>query len=99
MLAPPRRDVWIGALVTGLLWKGALEAFSWYLRDLTRLTRVNGSIAVVIVFGIVSGLAAIRDTLIDEMGGFKPTGVTKPIPIPRATSDSRSSESSASTAI
>jgi membrane protein len=44
------RDVWTGALVTGLLWKGALEAFSWYLRDLTRLTRVNGSIAVVIVF-------------------------------------------------
>src|SRR5438034_5687847 len=44
------RDVWIGALVTGLLWKGALEAFSWYLRDLTRLTRVNGSIAVVVVF-------------------------------------------------
>jgi membrane protein len=44
------RDVWIGALVTGLLWKGALEAFSWYLRDLTRLTKVTGSIAVVIAF-------------------------------------------------
>ena len=44
------RDVWIGALVTGLLWKGALEAFSWYVRDMTRFTRVNGSIAVVIVF-------------------------------------------------
>ena len=44
------RDVWIGALVTGLLWKGALEAFSWYVRDMTRFTRVNGSIAVVVVF-------------------------------------------------
>jgi membrane protein len=44
------RDVWIGALVTGLLWKGALEAFSWYVRDMSRFTRVNGSIAVVIVF-------------------------------------------------
>jgi membrane protein len=44
------RDVWIGALVTGLLWKGALEAFSWYLRDLTRLTKVTGSIAVVVAF-------------------------------------------------
>jgi membrane protein len=44
------RDVWIGAVVTGLLWKGALEAFSWYLRDMSRFTRVNGSIAVVVVF-------------------------------------------------
>jgi membrane protein len=44
------RDVWIGALVTGLLWKGALEAFSWYMRDMNRFTRVNGSIAAVVVF-------------------------------------------------
>jgi membrane protein len=44
------RDVWIGALVTGLLWKGALEAFSWYMRDMNRFSRVNGSIAAVVVF-------------------------------------------------
>lgn len=44
------RDVWIGALVTGLLWKGALEAFSWYMSDMSRFTRVNGSIAAVVVF-------------------------------------------------
>jgi membrane protein len=44
------RDVWIGALVTGLLWKGALEGFSWYMHDMTRFTRVNGSIAAVVVF-------------------------------------------------
>jgi membrane protein len=44
------RDVWIGALVTGLLWKGALEAFSWYIRDMSRFARVNGSIAAVVVF-------------------------------------------------
>jgi membrane protein len=44
------RDVWVGALVTGLLWKGALEALSWYMRDMTRFTRVNGSIAAVVVF-------------------------------------------------
>ena len=44
------RDVWIGALVTGLLWKGTLEVFSWYMRDMTRFTRVNGSIAAVVVF-------------------------------------------------
>jgi membrane protein len=44
------RDVWVGAVVTGLLWKGGLEAFSWYVRDMSRFTRVNGSVAVVIVF-------------------------------------------------
>jgi membrane protein len=44
------RDVWIGAVVTGLLWKGALEGFSWYMRDMHRFSRVNGSIAAVVVF-------------------------------------------------
>jgi membrane protein len=44
------RDVWIGALVTGLLWKGALEGFSWYMRDMSRFRQVNGSIAAVVVF-------------------------------------------------
>jgi membrane protein len=44
------RDVWIGALVTGLLWKGALEGFSWYMRDMSRFTRVTGSVTVVVVF-------------------------------------------------
>jgi len=44
------RDVWIGALVTGLLWKVALEGFSWYVRDMTRFRQVNGSIAAVVVF-------------------------------------------------
>lgn len=44
------RDVWIGAFLTGLLWKGVLEAFSWYMRDMSRFTRVNGSIAAVVVF-------------------------------------------------
>jgi len=44
------RDVWIGAFITGLLWKGVLEGFSWYMRDMTRFTRVNGSIAAVVVF-------------------------------------------------
>ena len=36
--------------MTGLLWKGALEAFSWYVGDMSRFTRINGSIAVVVVF-------------------------------------------------
>ena len=44
------RDVWIGAFLTGLLWKGVLYGFSWYIRDMGRFTRVNGSIAAVVVF-------------------------------------------------
>jgi membrane protein len=44
------RDVWVGAFLTGLLWKGALEAFAWYIRDMSRFTRVNGSIGAVVVF-------------------------------------------------
>jgi membrane protein len=44
------RDVWVGALVTGLAWRGALFGFSWYVKDLTRFTNVHGSIAAVVVF-------------------------------------------------
>ena len=44
------RDVWIGALLTGILWRIALEAFSWFFRDMTRLSRINGSIGAVVVF-------------------------------------------------
>ena len=53
------RDVWIGALITGLLWKGVLEAFSWYMRDMTRFARVNGSIAAVVVFLVWVYLQAV----------------------------------------
>jgi membrane protein len=44
------RDVWIGALLTGVLWTGAIEALSWFLRDMTRLSRVNGSVAAAVAF-------------------------------------------------
>jgi membrane protein len=44
------RDVWIGAVFTGLLWKVTLEGFAWFMRDMTQFTRVNGSIAAVVVF-------------------------------------------------
>jgi membrane protein len=43
------RDVWVGAILTGLLWRGAFEGFSWYLRDLSRFS-VHGSIAAVVAF-------------------------------------------------
>jgi membrane protein len=44
------RDVWVGAVLTGLLWRGALFAFSWYVRDMSRFSNVHGSIAAVVVF-------------------------------------------------
>jgi len=44
------RDVWVGALLTGLLWKMTLEGFAWFMRDMSQFTRVNGSIAAVVVF-------------------------------------------------
>ncbi|MEW6320297.1 MAG: YihY/virulence factor BrkB family protein [Acidobacteriota bacterium] len=44
------RDVWPGAIMTGLLWNGGLELFSWYARDLSRLSLIHGSIATVVVF-------------------------------------------------
>jgi membrane protein len=44
------RDVWAGAILTGLLLRGVLEAFSFYVRDLSRLNAIHGSIAAVIVF-------------------------------------------------
>jgi membrane protein len=53
------RDVWIGAFLTGLLWKGGLLAFSWYMRDMSRFTRVNGSIAAVVVFLVWVYLQAV----------------------------------------
>jgi membrane protein len=43
------RDVWVGAVLTGLLWRGALSGFSFYVRDLSRFS-VHGSIAAVVVF-------------------------------------------------
>ena len=43
------RDVWVGAILTGLLWRGALALFSAYVRDLSRFS-VHGSIAAVVVF-------------------------------------------------
>jgi membrane protein len=53
------RDVWIGAIVTGLLWRGALEGFSWYVRDMSRYRAVHGSIAAVVVFLVWAYTSAV----------------------------------------
>ncbi len=52
------RDVWVGAVLTGLLWRGALAGFSLYVRDLSRFN-VHGSIAAVVVFLIWIYISAV----------------------------------------
>jgi membrane protein len=44
------RDVWVGAVITGLLWRLALGGFSLYVRDISRYENIHGSIAAVVVF-------------------------------------------------
>src|SRR5690606_37667738 len=44
------RDVWVGAILTGLLWRAAFAGFSWYIGASGRLTLIHGSIAAVVVF-------------------------------------------------
>jgi membrane protein len=52
------RDVWVGAVVTGLLWRAALAGFSIYVRDLSRFS-VHGIIAAVVVFLIWIYISAV----------------------------------------
>ena len=44
------RDVWLGAILTGLLWRGALTGFSLYVRDMSRFDSIHGTVAGVVVF-------------------------------------------------
>ena len=52
------RDVWVGAILTGLLWRLALAGFSRYVRDLNRFS-VHGSIAAVVVFLVWVYISAV----------------------------------------
>jgi len=53
------RDVWVGAILTGVLWRLAFDGFSWYVSVNSRLTEINGSVATVIVFLLWIYLSAI----------------------------------------
>ena len=44
------RDVWVGAVLTGLLWRAAGSGFSWYVRHSPTLRDFQGSITTVVVF-------------------------------------------------
>ena len=44
------RDVWVGAALTGALWRVAFDGFSWYIGANTSMAMIHGSIAAVVVF-------------------------------------------------
>jgi membrane protein len=44
------RDVWVGAVLTGVLWRIAFDGFSWYIGRSGSLRMIHGSIAAVVVF-------------------------------------------------
>lgn len=52
------RDVWPGAVLTAVLWRGAYEGFSWYVRSWARAS-VHGSIATVVWFLIWIYISAV----------------------------------------
>jgi membrane protein len=45
------RDVWVGAVLTGALWRIAFDGFSWYVKhNSSHLDEIHGSIAAVVIF-------------------------------------------------
>ena len=44
------RDVWVGAILTGALWRFAFDGFSWYLGRNTQLKMIHGTVAAVLGF-------------------------------------------------
>jgi membrane protein len=52
------RDVWFGAILAGVLWRLTFEGFSWYVRDLSRVT-IHGSITTVVLFLVWIYISAV----------------------------------------
>jgi membrane protein len=44
------RDVWVGAILTGVLWHFAFDGFSWYLGRNTGMRMIHGSVAAILGF-------------------------------------------------
>ncbi len=53
------RDVWVGAIVTGLLWRGAFSGFAWYVSRNQGLAFVQGTLFAVVVFLMWVYLSAV----------------------------------------
>jgi membrane protein len=84
------RDVWVGAVLTGVLWRFAFDGFSWYIAQSGNLTFIHGSIAAVVVFllwiyvssiilmyGVefTAAYARLRRRLPDQMPAAAPTRI------------------------
>ena len=44
------RDVWVGTILTGALWRLAFDGFSWYLGRNTGMRMIHGSVAAILGF-------------------------------------------------
>jgi len=44
------RDVWVGAILTGALWRFAFDGFSWYLGRNMGMRMIHGSVAAILGF-------------------------------------------------
>lgn len=53
------RDVWVGAVLTGLLWRGAFAGFSWSMSRNVQLQLLNGSLALAVAFLLWAYMASI----------------------------------------
>jgi membrane protein len=53
------RDVWVGALLAGGLWRAALSGYGWFMRNPQRLMDVHGSIGAVVLFLVWVYLSAV----------------------------------------
>jgi membrane protein len=51
-------DVWLGAVLAGLLWRLTFAGFAWWVRDMSRFN-VHGSISAVVVFLVWIYLSAV----------------------------------------
>src|SRR4029453_3370689 len=47
------RDVWVGAALTGMLWRIAFSGFAWYVARNKSMTMIHGSVAGGVVFFVL----------------------------------------------
>jgi len=52
-------NVWLGAVLTGLVWRLVFAGFSWLMGDTARLSQIHGSMTAVVVFLVWIYVSAI----------------------------------------
>jgi len=53
------RDVWLGGLITGIVWEGARRIYTWYLANVAAYNLIYGSVGAIIGFLLWSYLSAM----------------------------------------